>query len=229
MMDENPNYKKLYEKVCKLYNKTKHFKHGPWDETYFTLRVFESAKNIMDKLKEKNYDKEKILVAAILHDIGKIKIDIESLIDYSTSDCFDTPEFSKEWRKHPELGVPLARKIMKKYRYSDKFIEEVCYLVRNHANRKKGFVPSLNLKILQDADIIADCGYAGFIRPFLFGGKFSYANIIGSIKYIQKKEHRVEKEGFLNLDVSKKIAEKKMKLQKKLIKEISKDIDSELL
>ncbi|MBD3355364.1 HD domain-containing protein [Candidatus Woesearchaeota archaeon] len=229
MIDKNPNYKELYEEVCKLYDKTKHFKHGPWDETYFTLRVFESAKDIMNKLKEKNFDKETILVAAILHDIGKIKVDMESVIDYSTSDCFDKPEFSREWRKHPILGVPLAKKIMRKFGYSEKFIEKVCCLVKNHANRKKDFIPSLNLQILQDADIIADCGYAGFIRPFLFGGKFSYANVIGSIKYIQKEKHRVEKKGFLNLDVSKEIAEKKMKLQKRLIKEISKEIKSELL
>ncbi len=227
--DKNPDYKRLYSIVCGLFNKTQHFKHGPWDETYFTLRVFESAKEIMKLVKGK-YHKQAILAAAILHDVGKTKLDMENILDYESSLCFGTKNWKKEWRKHPGLSVPISKKILKKEGYSDEFIREVLYLVENHDRRDdKNIEASLDLKILQDADLIADCGYAGFIRPFLFAGKFSYANTIQSIRFIQKEENRVEKDNLLNLKESLRIAKKKMKLQKKLVDEISKDIDSELL
>ncbi|MBW3018255.1 hypothetical protein KY325_03790, partial [Candidatus Woesearchaeota archaeon] len=60
--DKNPNYKKIYSIVKGMFDRTAHFKHGPFDETFFTLRVYESAKEIMRKLKKK-CDKQTVLVA----------------------------------------------------------------------------------------------------------------------------------------------------------------------
>ena len=135
----------------------------------------------------------------------------------------------EEWDKHPQLGVPISKKILKGLGHSEEFIASVCYLIKNHDNRSGQIKnKSMELQILQDADLIADCGFAGFIRPFLYGSKFK-RNIIGCIKYMQNEVNQVEKEGLLNLEVSKIIAKIKMKLEHKLIKEISKDINSDLL
>jgi hypothetical protein len=49
-IDKNPNYKKIYKFVKEKFDRTTHFKHGPFDETYYTLRVYESAKEIIEKL-----------------------------------------------------------------------------------------------------------------------------------------------------------------------------------
>jgi hypothetical protein len=87
---------------------------------------------------------------------------------------------------------------------------------------------SIELQILQDADLVADCGFAGFIRPFMYGSKFS-RQIIGTIKYLKTEVNRVEQDGLLNLEVSKTIAKRKIEIEKKLIKEISLDINSDLL
>jgi HD superfamily phosphodiesterase len=227
--DLNPNYKKFYKIVHDLFSKTKHFQHGPYDETYFTLRVYESAKEIIAKLKHTNpsikINEQMVLVAAIFHDIGKTKLD-SSLID-KRGDLTET-EFHKEWEKHPALSVPIAKEILEKENHSSEFSKAVCYLIENHANRSKKLDKSTELKILQDADLIADCGFAGFIRPFLFSGKY-VRSVIGAIRYLKQSENRVEKKDWLNLGVSLDIARAKMHVQRELVNEIHKDLESELL
>ena len=166
-IDKNPDYKKIYKFVKDKFDRTTHFKHGPFDETYFTLRVYESAKEIISKL-NKDINKEQVLVACILHDIGKIKLKASKMV----SSHSPLKTFSEEWHKHPKLSVPIAKKFLKQIRHSDEFIEKVCYLIENHDLRgDKLQKKSLELKIIQDADLIADIGFAGFIRPFLYCGK----------------------------------------------------------
>lgn len=223
-IDKNPNYKQIYKFVKDKFDKTTHFKHGPFDETYYTLRVYESAKEIIQKL-NRNIEKEQVLVACILHDIGKIKLKASKM--FSNHSPLET--FSEEWHKHAKLGVPIAKKFLKQIGHSNKFIEEVCYLIENHDLRgDKLQKKSIELQIIQDADLIADIGFAGFIRPFLYCGKFSKQSVISSIEFI-KKEDRTEGGDEINLPISKSIAKREMKIQSDLVKEISKEIDSDLL
>ena len=223
--DKNPDYKGIYSAVKRLFYKTRHFRHGPFDETYYTLRVFESAKEILKALNKKA-NREEILAAAILHDVGKTRLDC-SLI-FGDNKILDGAK--KEWHRHTKLGIPIARRILKRHGHSEEFINNVCFLIENHAERgNKLKNQSLELKVLQDADLIADCGFAGFIRPFLYSGKFSHAPVINSIRYIQNKKDRVEETNSLNLRESRKIASRKIKLQKQLVNDIAEDLDSELL
>jgi hypothetical protein len=46
------NYQKIYSKVKQIYKDT-HFDNGVFDETYFSLRVYETAKEIISKIKDK--------------------------------------------------------------------------------------------------------------------------------------------------------------------------------
>ena len=223
-IDKKPDYKQIYEFVKEKFDRTTHFKHGPFDETYYSLRVYESGKEIIGKLGRK-VKKEQVLAAAILHDIGKIKLKSSKL--FSKYEMLEN--ISEEWHKHAKLGVPIAKRYLKKLGHSEEFIEEVCFLIEHHGLRgEKLGDRSLELQILQDADLIADIGFAGFIRPFLYCGKFSKQSVISSIKFI-KKEDRTNNGDELNLSVSKSIAEREMGIQSDLIKEISKDIDSDLL
>jgi len=222
--DANPDYKKIYCIVRDLFNKTSHFRHGPYDETFYTMRVYETAKEIIKKLNKK-CEINVILTAALLHDIGKIRLKSISLGVKRVK-----KKWKEEWRKHPKYSVPIARRILKNLGHSEEFIQKVCFLVENH-DRSTEKMPekSLELQILQDADIIADEGIAAFIRPFLYCGKFAHQSIIGSIQYMQRTPNRCEDEGRLNLKISKKIAAKKTKIKNRLVKEISKEINSELL
>lgn len=218
--DKKPDYKKLYEIVKEKYQKTSLFSHGPFDETYYTLRVYEISKKIIKKLGKGN--KEIILTAAILHDIGKIKLQASKIIPSGLK----SDAARQEWRRHAKLGVPLAAKILRKMGHSEDFIKKVCYLIEFHDSRKME-KKSLDLEIIQDADFVADFGFAGFIRAFLYGTRFKQL-VINSIKYIQKsdKELRYDK---LNLEVSRKMAREKIKLQERLAEGIAIDLKSDLL
>ena len=223
-IDKNPDYKKIYGFVKEKFHKTPHFSHGPFDETFYTLRVYESVKDIISRMEEK-VKKQQLLTASLLHDIGKIKLKPSKL--FSKNDL--QHNIHEEWHKHSKLSVPIARRYLKRQGHSESFINEVLYLIQNHDLRGKNLKEkSIELQILQDADIIADIGLAGFIRPFLFCGKFNNQSIIDSIEYI-KNDDRTRGGDELNLDISKAIARKEMKIQKKLVDEISKKIDSDLL
>lgn len=166
--------------------------------------------------------REQLLVASILHDVGKSKL--------KPSKLFQQKGFRKdiliEWRKHAELSAPIAKNYLKRKGHSDEFIEDVTFLIRNHDKRDLKN-KSIELKILQDADLIADIGLAGFTRPFLFAGKFS-RSIIQTINYLQN-EDRTNNLKSLNLKETKELAREKLNEQKKLAKQILKDLNSDLI
>lgn len=223
-IDKKPNYKEIYSFITTQYNKTTHFQHGPYDETYYSLRVYETAKEIMRKLKKK-VNKEQVLVASLLHDIGKTKLKASKI--FGKNKLLDNA--FQEWTKHAQLSVPIAKKFLKQQGHSDEFIKEVCYLIEKHDSRKDKLKnKSIELQILQDADLIADIGVAGFIRPFLFCGKFNTQSIVGAIKYIQKEGIK-SKCDEINLTESKIIEKRELKTQTDLIKKTVKDIKSDLL
>jgi HD superfamily phosphodiesterase len=221
--DKNPEYKKIYQFVKAKLDSTGHFNYGPFDETYYTLRAYESAKDIIRKLNRK-VKRQQLLVAAILHDVGKSKLQPSKL--FSRKKILGNA--GEEWHRHAELGVPIAKALLKKLDHSGEFIEEVCYLIEHHDLRgDKLKQRTLELKILQDADLIADIGFAGFIRPFLFSGKFGQT-VIESIQFVLKEDRTKDGE-LLNLNVSKSLARERMKQQAALAKQMAKEIESDLI
>ena len=218
------SYKEIYEYVKAKFHKTNHFYNGPFDETYFTMRVFESAKEIIKELKpetKKKIKKKQLLVACILHDIGKTKLKSKELFKREGF----TPHIEQEWRKHAEYSAEITQKYLKRKKYSAEFIEEAIYLVKNHDKD----IPNktIELKILQDADLLADIGLIGFVRPFLYAGKFK-KTIKEQIHYLSG-EDRTKKGEKLNLKESKRIAARKIKQQKELTKDLLREIESELV
>ncbi len=210
-MKNKPNYKKIYNFVKKKFEKTNYFHSGPFDETYFTLMVYWFAKKVINKL-DKKVKEEEVLVSAIFHDVGKSKLNEENL--FGPNGFLENHR--EEWNKHAGFSAEIAEDYLKKNNYPKEFIEEVSYLIKNHDLRgDKLDKRSLELKILQDADLLADIGISGFIRPFLYAGKFD-RSIFDQIEYLKEEDRTLEGET-LNLEVSKKIAKKEMKTQKKLV------------
>lgn len=223
---KRPDYERLYAIVRKRFEKTKFFRAGSLDETFYTMRVFETAKRIMNLLPPKDrkkVDKEAVLVATILHDVGKSVLDERKLTN------LESPARGKELKKHPALGVPIAKRILKQEGYPDAFIEKVAHLVACHAMRQhyEG-KKSLELKIVQDADLISDAGLPGFIRPFLFGGQYMRGTI-NTIHYLMHTPNRIETSGLLNLTASKRLAHEMAKEENALIAQAATYIDSDLL
>ncbi|MGC9778446.1 MAG: HD domain-containing protein [Candidatus Heimdallarchaeota archaeon] len=216
-----PDYKKLYEIICDLYSDTNHFYYGQWDETFYTLRVFETCKQLIKKTWTK-IDEEIVLTAALFHDVGKTKLDTEKKI-------------KEEWDDHPTYGAEIARKILRDQGFVNDFVEKVVYLVKHHGDRpnKVQMVRTEELKILQDADLLADMGIASFIRPFLYSGK-NKRKTINSVNYIKSargKDGSISKENLyrLNLKASKRLAAKMIKESDKLNNKIFKLTESDLL
>jgi HD superfamily phosphodiesterase len=216
--DKNPDYRRIYRIVRKLFERSSHFSHGPYDETYYTLRVYETVKEIVAKL-GRPVRKQQVLVAAILHDAGKADLDDTKLF---------TSSHKEEWHRHPKLSVPLTRSILKRLGHSQEFVDEVCYLVMHHDDRKLPIEKTLELKVLQDADLISDHGIAGFIRPFLYAGK-NERSTIETIRYMQEIMPSIEREDRLNLAISKRLWAKKTRFLRTLLNELSKEIESDLL
>ncbi len=222
--DKKPDYKKIYHFVKKQFDKTNHFRHGPFDETYFTLRVYESTKEIVAKISKK-VNQQELLVAALLHDIGKTKLRASKLFGKSGL----LKGARREWSRHAKLGVPIANKLLRRLGHSEQFISDVGYLIAHHDLRGAALTKkSLALKIIQDADLIADIGFAGFVRPFLFSGKFNKYSVIGSIEFLQK-EDRTDLGKNLNLKISRAIGCREMKIQTALARQMAKDIATDLL
>ena len=217
-----PNYKQLYNIVKKIFDKTNFFNHSAWDETFYTMRVYEIAKEIIKKI-DQDVDEELILVSALLHDIGKSKINLSVMEDENKK----SSSGRHEWKRHGVYGIPIAKKILEDLSFSKDFIDKVCYLVEFHDERHIEN-KTIELMILQDADLIADSGYAGFIRPFLYAGKRG-RSIIDTLNYLNTVENRADDKGLLNLEISRVMAEEKMKIEKGLILEMSKEIESDLL
>ena len=159
-----------------------------------------------------------------MHDVGKTKLKSSKLFKKDAI----REDILEEWHKHAKLSVPIAKRFLKRQGHSEEFISEVLYLIENHDMRgEKIKNKSLELQILQDADLLADEGFTGFIKPFLYGTKFQRP-IIGSIKHMQEKTNRLEK-GDINLTISKKLAKEKLRRTRELLKEIGKDIQSDVL
>ncbi len=224
--DKHPDYKKLYSIVKERYKRTTHFHRGPHDETYYSVQVYESAKEIMKGLDLK-VKRKQVLVAAILHDIGKIKLKSSKL--FNSHGKKET--IKEEWEKHPELGVPIIKSILKKEGHSKEFIDEVCEIARHHANRgDKLKNKSIEIKVLQDADLIADWGVAGFIRHFLYAGKFKVGSAFKGIKFICTHDIENKKREFkeLNLKTSKELGKIRLKEEKEMVDKLMKTGQTDL-
>jgi len=104
------------------------------------LKVFSFAKSI-GELEKLNEDTQNILeVAAITHDIG-IKISEE--------------KYSSSAGNYQEIeGPPVAREMLSKFKFDDKIIDRVCFLIGHHHTYNK--MDGIDYQILIEADFLVN-------------------------------------------------------------------------
>jgi len=118
--------------------------------------------------------------------------------------------YNEEGPKHPGYSVEIARPYLEQEGYDDAFITQVCDLVLYHDDRERE--GDINLKILQDADLLADAGFPGFLRPFLFAGQRK-RSLEETRDYLNETQNRVDQ---VQLEHAKKIAQRLLEEEKEL-------------
>lgn len=223
-IDQTPDYKTIYKKACRIFLHTKDFWWGTYDETFFTLRVYKEAKGLISKIK-KPVNKQAILTAALLHDIGKSSLDRRKM--FGKRDHLK--HINDEWYRHAAISAKIAKKILLDLGHSKEFTDLVCYLISKHDSRKMPMKEkSIELMILQDADIIADIGISGFIRPYTFSGRYK-RSIVDTIQYQKDIDYYKDPKFIINLKISKKIIFAKLKTQFQLENMIKKEMECDLI
>lgn len=223
--NQSQNYSQIYQTIKKLFQQSPYLSSGHLDETYYTLRVFIEAENLIKILSQNSCKCEEhlVLVSSLFHDVGKSDLPMFK----GETDNFSTK--NEDWSTHPKKGVPIVKKVLNNLNFRKDFIEKVCFLVANHDKRLdfKG-KKSIELKILQDADLLADIGMPGFIRPLLYAGQKKISTI-ETIAYLQKDKGQLDELNKLNLEISKDIAVKKLQRQKELSLELKETIKTNLI
>jgi uncharacterized protein len=113
------------------------------------MRVYKNAEIIG---RSEGTDMEVLLPAVLLHDI----------VVY--------PKRSTKSSRSSDESAYLAKKILKKYGYSQDQISKICYCIRVHSYTKKVVPTSLEGRILQDADRLDALGAIGIARTFSVAG-----------------------------------------------------------
>jgi putative nucleotidyltransferase with HDIG domain len=104
--------------------------------------AIEVTKYAEEILNGENGDKDVVITASILHDIG-------------------IPESERKYGSnaghYQEIeGPPIARDIMKKYDLNQAFIDEVCEIIGSHHSPSR--IDTINFKIVYDADCLVNFG-----------------------------------------------------------------------
>jgi len=113
------------------------------------MRVYNNAKKICEKEKANT---KLVLTAALLHD----------LVSYPKSD--------KRSKKSSINSAKKAKRLLKKYPYSENEIDIVYDAIINHSYSRNKSPKSVEGKILQDADRLDAIGAIGIARVFAVGG-----------------------------------------------------------
>jgi HD superfamily phosphodiesterase len=117
----------------------KYYAKDPRRVNHF-LKVFSFAKSI-GELEGINQETQEILeVAAIMHDIG-IKVSEE--------------KYNSSAGNYQEIeGPPVAREMLSKFNFDEKFIDRICYLIGHHHTYSK--VDGIDYQILIEADFLVN-------------------------------------------------------------------------
>lgn len=114
----------------------------------------ERVKKLSFKIGKKEKADLKILEAAsLLHDIGRRD-------EMKTKGLFC----------HAELGVKLAKRILKNYKLDKKIVDNILHCIKTHRYRNNHNPETIEAKVLFDSDKLDSIGSIGIARDFLFAG-----------------------------------------------------------
>lgn len=176
---------------------------------------------------------EVLRLAAILHDIARVKEDTDTArkIDHSV------------------LGAEMAEKILKELSFDDKTISEVSHCIRAHRFRGSERPETLEAKILSDADKLDAIGVIGIARAFMIAGEWGeplYMDFEGEENYLKntesgrikdQKNHSPNIEYEVKLkriperlytEEAKRLAQERVKFMEEFFARLSKELKGEL-
>jgi len=154
------------------------------DWKYHMVPVLKYAKKLAKAYK---VDEELVELAALLHDIGRVKIENDEV--------------------HHIIGVPEAEKILKKFNYPENIIKEVKHVIESHRLDKGPKPKTLIAKIIANADAMAHFD----VFPIFFFWRGSRGeNFEDILKWVNNK---IEKDWQkkITLPKAKEMVEKKYK------------------
>jgi len=168
------------------------------------VRVFNYCKHFceMDFLKNKNINKDALLIAALFHDIGKI----HKVNDIKYMEGYDDEKF-----KHDEVGEKIIADYLGKYVGNNDLIKKISRIIGGHHGNN---LTEFESYVIWDADKLDNSGLMLLIRLIAFNehkernlkGMFEYWNKKGRSNAIsQLNEYHFEKIGILATSRFKKL------------------------
>lgn len=113
----------------------------------------------LELLKDEKADENIVIPAAILHDIGWSQLSAEERFHSFVKNRGMKKEYAIR-RKHENVGVKLAREVLKKADYNPNLKKEILEIISRHDTRH-GFI-SKNEGIMRDADKLWRYSKTGF-------------------------------------------------------------------
>lgn len=191
-------------------------KNDPAHDFEHIMRVYKNAQKLAKKEKA---NMTLVLAAALLHDIISFPKSDRRSKTSSTKSAID------------------AQKILKKYDYSNDDIKIISDAIRDHSFSKGVVPPTIEGKVLQDADRLDALGAIGIARTFAVGGaekrpfyskNDAFCNIRKpddqnwTLDHFYKKLLLLEKK--MNTKAGKIEAKRRTKIMKKFLNDLKKEI-----
>ncbi len=188
-----------------------YFKTGESHEFGHTERVLNNAVEIADS---EGGDIDAIKIAALLHDIARIK------------------EANNETTCHAEEGAKMAEEILKEFEdISEEKIKIITDAIRTHRLSKGLKAESKEAKILQDADRLDSLGAILIARAFssayLYNHPFYDEEGESVIKYIEERNKKVNPENF-NTKKAQELAKARYDFAEQFIERFKKELKGKL-
>jgi uncharacterized protein len=197
----------------------KRIRNDPAHDFMHIMRVYNNAKKIA---RHENANLRLVLTAALLHDIVSF------------------PKSGKRSKDSSLKSAEIAKKILKKYAYTEKEIEVISDAIRDHSFSRNKIPKTLEGKILQDADRLDALGAIGIARSFAVGGAENRPIYNNSDPFCKKRtpddhswtvDHFYRKllllEKKMNTNFAKKEAQKRTRMMKKFLYELEKELENQ--
>lgn len=188
----------INKKMDKL-KEVKKLLKGKYEENDWKYHIIPVAKYAKKLAKIYKVDERLAELAALLHDIGRT----------------DT----KHYADHHIVGVPKAEKILRKFNYSDKVIEDIKHVVVSHRTSKGPKPETMVAKIVANADAMAHFD----ILPVFFWWKRSKkdCSFEDTVQWVKKKLEK-DWQQKVTLPEAKKISKKNYEANKLILDLLSK-------
>jgi len=175
-------------KIRKLVQK----KFDKEDWQYHMLPMIENALQLARIYK---INRDIVELAALLHDIGRAEKGDDA--------------------EHHIVGVPIAKKILKKFNYDQKIINKIEHCIESHRSLRGPKPRTILAKIIANADAMAHFD----VLPVLIYYRGKKHNFEETIKWVRKKIERNWRKK-ITLPKAKKLIEKKYFAFKLLLKDL---------